>query len=138
MSLSNFYPKVYALMIAMPKNLPQPQLKPNTEVVLQKRYLRKSLDGKLSETPRDLFWRVASAIAAEEGKYERSSCEPEALARDFYDLMTGWKFLPNSPTLMNAGTDLGQLSACFVLPVGDSIEEIFDAVKYAALSLIHI
>ena len=59
MSLSNFYPKVYALMIAMPKNLPQPQLKPNTEVVLQKRYLRKSLDGKLSETPRDLFWRVA-------------------------------------------------------------------------------
>lgn len=133
MSLSNFYPKVYALMIAMPKNLPQPQLKPNTEVVLQKRYLRKSLDGKLSETPRDLFWRVASAIAEEEGKYERSSCEPEALARDFYDLMTGWKFLPNSPTLMNAGTDLGQLSACFVLPVGDSIEEIFDAVKYAAM-----
>lgn len=133
MSLSNFYPKVYALMIAMPKNLPQPQLKPNTEVVLQKRYLRKSLDGKLSETPRDLFWRVASAIAAEEGKYERSSREPEALARDFYDLMTGWKFLPNSPTLMNAGTDLGQLSACFVLPVGDSIEEIFDAVKYAAM-----
>ena len=133
MSLSNFYPKVYALMIAMPKNLPQPQLKSNTEVVLQKRYLRKSLDGKLSETPRDLFWRVASAIAAEEGKYERSSREPEALARDFYDLMTGWKFLPNSPTLMNAGTDLGQLSACFVLPVGDSIEEIFDAVKYAAM-----
>ena len=131
--MSNFYPKVYALMIAMPKNLPQPQLKPNTEVVLQKRYLRKSLDGKLSETPRDLFWRVASAIAAEEGKYERSSREPEALARDFYDLMTGWKFLPNSPTLMNAGTDLGQLSACFVLPVGDSIEEIFDAVKYAAM-----
>ena len=133
MSLSNFYPKVYALMIAMPKNLPQPQLKPNTEVVLQKRYLRKSLDGKLSETPRDLFWRVASAIAAEEGKYERSSREPEALARDFYDLLTGWTFLPNSPTLMNAGTDLGQLSACFVLPVGDSIEEIFDAVKYAAM-----
>ena len=133
MSLSNFYPKVYALMIAMPKNLPQPQLKPNTEVVLQKRYLRKSLDGKLSETPRDLFWRAASATAAEEGKYERSSREPEALARDFYDLMTGWKFLPNSPTLMNAGTDLGQLSACFVLPVGDSIEEIFDAVKYAAM-----
>ncbi|MGE9984529.1 vitamin B12-dependent ribonucleotide reductase [Desulfovibrio sp. SGI.169] len=120
-------------MIAMPKNLPQPQLKPNTDVVLQKRYLRKSLDGQFTESPRDLFWRVASAIAAEEGKYEGSSCEPEALARDFYDLMTSWKFLPNSPTLMNAGTDLGQLSACFVLPVGDSIEEIFDAVKFAAM-----
>lgn len=120
-------------MIAMPKNLPQPQLKPNTDVVLQKRYLRKSLDGRFTESPRDLFWRVASAIAAEEGKYEGSSREPESLARDFYDLMTSWKFLPNSPTLMNAGTDLGQLSACFVLPVGDSIEEIFDAVKFAAM-----
>lgn len=117
----------------MPKNLPQPQLKPNTDVVLQKRYLRKSLDGRFTESPRDLFWRVASAIAAEEGKYEGSSREPESLARDFYDLMTSWKFLPNSPTLMNAGTDLGQLSACFVLPVGDSIEEIFDAVKFAAM-----
>ena len=120
-------------MIAMPKNLPQPQLKPNTDVVLQKRYLRKSLDGQFSESPRDLFWRVASAIAAEEGKYEGSSREPESLAREFYDLMTSWKFLPNSPTLMNAGTELGQLSACFVLPVGDSIEEIFDAVKFAAM-----
>ncbi len=117
----------------MPKNLPQPQLKPNTDVVLQKRYLRKSLDGQFSESPRDLFWRVASAIAAEEGKYEGSSREPESLAREFYDLMTSWKFLPNSPTLMNAGTELGQLSACFVLPVGDSIEEIFDAVKFAAM-----
>ena len=56
-------------MIAMPKNLPQPQLKPNTDVVLQKRYLRKSLDGQFSESPRDLFWRVASAFADEEGKY---------------------------------------------------------------------
>lgn len=120
-------------MIPMPPNLPQPELKPNTEVVLQKRYLRKSPDGTQIETPRDLFWRVASAIAAEEGKYQASSCTAEGLARDFYDMMTSWKFLPNSPTLMNAGTDLGQLSACFVLPVGDSIEEIFDAVKYAAM-----
>ncbi len=131
--LHNFKPKVYVPMIAMPKNLPQPQLKPNTEVVLQKRYLRKNPDGKTEESPRDLFWRVASAIAEEEAKYDKSSREPAELARDFYDLMTNWKFLPNSPTLMNAGTDLGQLSACFVLPVGDSIEEIFDAVKYAAM-----
>lgn len=120
-------------MIAMPKNLPQPQLKPNTEVVLQKRYLRKNLDGKIEESPRDLFWRVASAIAGEEAKYDKSSRKPAELARDFYDLMTSWKFLPNSPTLMNAGTDLGQLSACFVLPVEDSMEAIFETVKNAAL-----
>ena len=120
-------------MFAMPKNLPQPQLKPNTEVVLQKRYLRKNLEGKIIETPRDLFWRVAATIAAQEENYTDSSRKADQLACDFYKLMTSWKFLPNSPTLMNAGTDLGQLSACFVLPVGDSIEEIFDAVKYAAM-----
>lgn len=117
----------------MPRNLPRPSLKPNTEVVLEKRYLRKDLEGALAEDPRGLFWRVASAIAGEEAKYPQSPYTPEALAREFYDLMTSWSFLPNSPTLMNAGTDLGQLSACFVLPVGDSIEEIFDAVKYAAM-----
>ena len=120
-------------MMPMPSKLPRPSLKPNTEVVLEKRYLRKNLDGSLAEDPRGLFWRVASAVAAEEANYPESPHEPEALAREFYDLMTSWKFLPNSPTLMNAGTDLGQLSACFVLPVGDSIEEIFDAVKYAAM-----
>ncbi|MBD5627601.1 MAG: vitamin B12-dependent ribonucleotide reductase [Desulfovibrio sp.] len=120
-------------MMPMPSNLPRPSLKPNTEVVLEKRYLRKDLDGILAEDPRGLFWRVATAVAAEEAKYPGSPYAPEALAREFYDLMTSWRFLPNSPTLMNAGTDLGQLSACFVLPVGDSIEEIFDAVKYAAM-----
>ena len=116
----------------MPHDLPEPQLKPNTEVVLQKRYLHKKADGS-TETPRDLFWRVASAIAVEEAKYERSPFTADDLARQFYDLMTSWRFLPNSPTLMNAASELGQLSACFVLPVGDSIEEIFDAVKFAAM-----
>lgn len=120
-------------MMPMPSDLPRPSLKPNTEVVLEKRYLRKNLDGSLAEDPRGLFWRVASAVAREEAKYQASPWRPEDLAREFYELMTSWKFLPNSPTLMNAGTDLGQLSACFVLPVGDSIEEIFDAVKYAAM-----
>ena len=115
-----------------PSGRPEPQLKPNTEVVLQKRYLHKKADGS-TETPRDLFWRVASAIAAEEAKYERSPFTADDLARQFYDLMTSWRFLPNSPTLMNAASELGQLSACFVLPVGDSIEEIFDAVKFAAM-----
>ncbi|MDR1777954.1 MAG: vitamin B12-dependent ribonucleotide reductase [Desulfovibrio sp.] len=120
-------------MIPMPENLPQPQLSPNTEIVLQKRYLRKDPEGNIQESPRELFWRVASAIAEQEANYERSSRAARELAQDFYHLMTSWKFLPNSPTLMNAGTDLGQLSACFVLPVGDSIEEIFDAVKHAAM-----
>ena len=119
-------------MLPLPTDLPEPELSRNTAVVLQKRYQRKNPDGSLEETPRDLFWRVAAAIAAQEAAYQ-SPYSPEALAREFYELMTSWKFLPNSPTLMNAGTDLGQLSACFVLPVGDSIEEIFDAVKYAAM-----
>lgn len=120
-------------MLTMPVELPEPQLKPHTDIVLRKRYLHKSLDGATMETPRDLFWRVAASVAESERAYPASPYAPEQLAREFYDLMTSWKFLPNSPTLMNAGTDLGQLSACFVLPVGDSIEEIFDAVKYAAM-----
>lgn len=120
-------------MLTMPVELPEPQLKPHTDIVLRKRYLRKSLDGATIETPRELFWRVAASVAESERAYPASPYAPEQLAREFYDLMTSWKFLPNSPTLMNAGTDLGQLSACFVLPVGDSIEEIFDAVKYAAM-----
>ena len=120
-------------MTKMPPALVEPVLTANAAVVLKKRYQRKSCaDGRV-ESPRELFWRVASSIAEEEEKYPASSCTAEDLARDFYGLMTSWKFLPNSPTLMNAGTDLGQLAACFVLPVGDSIEEIFDAVKHAAM-----
>ncbi|MBG3876290.1 vitamin B12-dependent ribonucleotide reductase [Desulfovibrio oxamicus] len=118
---------------ATPEALPDVALNPNAKVVLAKRYYRKGPDGTPQEDARTLFWRIAGAIAAEEGKYKKSPYKADALAREFYDLMTGWKFLPNSPTLMNAGTDLGQLSACFVLPVGDSIEEIFDAVKHAAM-----
>ncbi|WP_459939603.1 LAGLIDADG family homing endonuclease [Desulfonatronum parangueonense] len=117
----------------MPANLPDPVLPPNAEVVLTKRYLRKGPQGEVLETPRQLYWRVAAAIASEEAKYADSSYSVEELARHFYDLMITYRFLPNSPTLMNAGTDLGQLAACFVLPVGDSMEDIFDAIKYAAL-----
>lgn len=116
-----------------PADLPTVEVNKNAEIVLQKRYYRKGLDGTILESATDLFWRVASAVAKEEKKYKKSSYKADPLARDFFDMMTEWKFLPNSPTLMNAGTDLGQLSACFVLPVGDSIEEIFDAVKYAAM-----
>jgi ribonucleoside-diphosphate reductase alpha chain len=119
--------------LKMPANLPDPIVNENAKIVLQRRYQRKDLDGMVYETVRELFWRVASAIAAEEAKYENSTVKPAKLARDFYDLMTSYRFLPNSPTLMNAGTDLGQLAACFVLPVEDDIEGIFDAVKHAAM-----
>ncbi len=120
-------------MVAMPKNLPHPPISANTEVVLKKRYYHTNPDTGVIEDARDLFWRVASTVAVEEKKYNKSPYKADNLAREFYDIMTQWKFLPNSPTLMNAGTNLGQLSACFVLPVGDSIEEIFDAVKHAAM-----
>ncbi|OLN30909.1 Ribonucleotide reductase of class II (coenzyme B12-dependent) [Desulfovibrio sp. DV] len=119
--------------LPLPADLPEAAVNDNAMVVLSKRYLKKNPDGSPEEDVRGLFWRVAAAIAAEEAKYPDSSCTPEALARKFYDLMVGMRFLPNSPTLMNAGTPLGQLAACFVLPVGDSMDEIFDAVKFAAL-----
>lgn len=117
----------------MPKNLPDVALNENAKVVLARRYLRKGTDGKPYELPRELFWRVSAAIAAQEAAYGGAKAKVEAQAREYYELLTSFKFLPNSPTLMNAGTDLGQLAACFVLPVGDSIEQIFDAVKHAAL-----
>ena len=119
--------------LPLPADLPEAAVNDNAMVVLSKRYLKKNPDGSPEEDVRGLFWRVAAAIAAEEDKYPDSSCTPEALARKFYELMVGMRFLPNSPTLMNAGTPLGQLAACFVLPVGDSMDEIFDAVKFAAL-----
>ena len=118
---------------SMPSNLKELKLNPNAEIVLSKRYFKKDEDDNPLEAGRELFWRVASAIAFEEEKYPQSPYKAGELAKEFYEMMTSWKFLPNSPTLMNAGTKLGQLSACFVLPVGDSIEEIFDAVKHAAM-----
>lgn len=116
-----------------PLNLTPPVVNPNAEKVLSKRYYKKDENGACIEDATGLFWRVASSVAAQETLYEQSPWKPDALARAFYDMMTDWRFLPNSPTLMNAGSELGQLSACFVLPVGDSIEEIFDAVKFAAM-----
>jgi ribonucleoside-diphosphate reductase alpha chain len=118
---------------AVPDDLPPVTLTKNARIVLAKRYLRKDLEGNPIETETGLFWRVAKAMAAEEAKFEKSPYTENDLAREFYALMTSFKFLPNSPTLMNAGTEMGQLAACFVLPVSDSIDEIFDAVKYAAM-----
>lgn len=117
----------------MPADLSDPVISDNAATVLSKRYLNKGADGQALEDFKAMFWRVASSIANEEKKYKKSSYKSEELSRIFYEMMTDYKFLPNSPTLMNAGTDLGQLAACFVLPVGDSMEEIFDAIKFAAL-----
>lgn len=109
------------------------QLSPNALKVLEKRYLKKNEEGKVVETPLDLFRRVAKSIAAADLNYGNATEEVERTEREFFRMMTALEFLPNSPTLMNAGRRLGQLSACFVLPVEDSMESIFDAVKYTAI-----
>ncbi len=111
----------------------EPQISSNARTVLERRYLRKDDDGKPVETPRQLFERVARAIASAEANYGGGETEVERAAVKFYEMMARLDFMPNSPTLMNAGRELGQLSACFVLPIGDSMEQIFDAVKYTAL-----
>jgi ribonucleoside-diphosphate reductase alpha chain len=111
----------------------EPQITSNARVVLERRYLKKDESGKPIETPRGLFERVSRAIASAERSYGKSNEEIERIAERFYEMMAKLEFMPNSPTLMNAGRELGQLSACFVLPIGDSMEEIFDAIKYTAL-----
>ncbi len=105
----------------------------NSLTVLAARYLKKDENNMVIETPKRLFTRVANTIAAPERKYGKGDAEVAAISEEFYNAMTRFEFMPNSPTLMNAGTELGQLSACFVIPVGDSIEEIFDALKYTAM-----
>ena len=109
----------------------EPVLLANSVTVLKKRYLRKKESGQV-ETPKDLFIRVAKNIAEAELKFD-SNADVDSVADIFYTQMASLKFLPNSPTLMNAGNALQQLSACFVLPVEDSLEGIFEAVKYTAL-----
>jgi len=109
-----------------------PGLTKNATTVLEKRYLRRNETGKVLEAPADMFRRVADTIAAPDKKFDKKA-DLKKLSDTFYTMMTEFEFLPNSPTLMNAGRPLGQLSACFVLPVGDSMEEIFDAVKFTAL-----
>ncbi len=104
----------------------------NATSVLERRYLQKDGQGRVTETPSQMFRRVAKAVAVSDLRYDRNADLGKVEDR-FYKVMASLEFLPNSPTLMNAGTDMGQLSACFVLPVGDSIEEIFDALKYMAL-----
>src|SRR5881296_3882400 len=101
--------------------------------VLRERYLTRQ-GGEVVETPEEMCWRVALTIARGEARYGRSEAAVREIAEAFYDVMVEGEFLPNSPTLMNAGKGNGlQYSACYVLPVGDSMEEIFDSVKAAAI-----
>jgi len=116
-----------------PRDLPQPRLTENARTVLARRYLKKDDEGQPVEEPRDLFWRVASVIAGVERRYGATDTEVEILARRFYGIMAEGVFEPNSPTLMNAGRPLGQLSACFVLPVPDSLEGIYGTLRDMAL-----
>jgi len=107
-----------------------PALTPNALTVLERRYLLRDAAGRPVEKPAELFRRVAHAVAAPDARY---GDDPRIAETRFFERMVRLEFLPNSPTLMNAGRDLGQLAACFVVPVGDSMPEIFDAVKWAAV-----
>src|SRR4030043_1240605 len=105
----------------------------NARTVLERRYLMKDDNGKIVETPEGLFVRVAMNIGLADRNYDEKA-ELKKTAKEFYDMMASFDFMPNSPTLMNAGRELQQLSACFVLPVDDTMESIFEAVKNTALT----
>ncbi|MEW6525286.1 MAG: vitamin B12-dependent ribonucleotide reductase [Spirochaetota bacterium] len=111
----------------------EPQLTENARIVLEKRYLAKDEEGNVIETPRQMFERIAKYIASADLLYGKDVRHVNQVATTFYEMMVDLLFIPNSPTLMNAGRPLGQLSACFVLPVEDSMDGIFDAIKYMAL-----
>jgi len=109
------------------------KLSTNASRVLEERYLTRDEEGNIIENPEQMFRRVARSISSADSLYGHTSDEIKLLEDKFFQMMVNLEFLPNSPTLMNAGHDLQQLSACFVLPVEDSTESIFDAVKYTAL-----
>src|ERR671924_1468459 len=113
------------------------RLSPNAVTVLEKRYLVKDETGTPIENPQDLFWRVATTIAAADHRYGADETRVNAVADEFFRLMAERLFVPNSPTLMNAGRPLGQLSACFVLPVDDALSNgrsgIYDTLRSMAL-----
>ncbi len=115
------------------KGLSSVSLTQNALKVLEKRYLKKNEIGKVVETPEELFRRVAKTVASADFNYNAPEKDMKNFEEECYEMITSLYFLPNSPTLMNAGRRLGQLSACFVIPVEDSMESIFDAVKNAAI-----
>src|SRR5262245_18053954 len=104
------------------------QLSPNALTVLEKRYLIKDDAGQPVEEAADLFWRVSRTVAEPDRRYGASTGAVEAVAEAFFGLMANRMFMPNSPTLMNAGRPLGQLSACFVLPVADTLSNGRDGI----------
>ena len=108
------------------------EINQNARTVLERRYLIRNSQGQTVETVEQLFERVANAIAQPDEKFHPDA-GPTKAAKEFLEVLTSLDFLPNSPTLMNAGRPLGQLSACFVLPVDDSMEDIFESIKNAAL-----
>lgn len=105
----------------------------NALKVLEKRYLKRDKNGNCIETPQDMFRRVADTIASGDLEFGKTSKDVQNLSDRFYNAITHRYFMPNSPTLMNAGRDLGQLAACFVLPIDDSLESIFETIKNTAL-----
>jgi len=123
----------------LPEDLPRPELTDNARLVLARRYLKKNAEGNPTEEPEVMFWRVARTIAGVDADYGASEAAVDEVARQFYELMIRGEFEPNSPTLMNAGRPLGQLSACFVLPVDDALSNgqsgIYDTLK--AMALVH-
>ncbi len=111
----------------------QINLSENAIKVLEKRYLKRDIQGNCIEKPADMFRRVADTVAKGDLKYGATKDDVKKLSDRFYDAITNCQFMPNSPTLMNAGRELGQLAACFVLPIEDSLEGIFETIKNTAL-----
>ncbi|RMD60314.1 ribonucleoside-diphosphate reductase, adenosylcobalamin-dependent, partial [Candidatus Parcubacteria bacterium] len=121
----------------LPEGLPKVNLTPNAMEVFRRRYMRKGPDGQLIETPEETFWRVAYHVAKAETAFGASEAEVLERAKTFYHLLVEKRFFPNSPTWTGAGTPLGQLAACFVLPISDDMGRkdsgIFTTLRNAAL-----
>src|SRR3989344_7774631 len=130
---TRFEPR-YKKMVSMPSDLPEPSFSESSNKILKERYLLKGGNLEAVETVAERFWHIAYDIASADFDFGANDGEVMSLAKAFYELMVKQEFLPNSPTIMNSGKhNQLQYSACFVLPVEDSISEIFDTMKYAAL-----